>query len=97
LFSPLAVIAMIAVLLSQRPGPNGVPFSVGWAVSLIGITLGFMAIAETFTVHQSSNPPEWAGVLHLVIGAVLIVSGLWLLARGRRHAQAAGRLFTRRG
>ena len=96
LFSPLAIIAMIAVLLSQRPGPNGVAFLIGWAFSLIAITLGFMAIAGTFTVHRPSSPPKWAGAVHLIIGVVLISSGLWLLVRGRRrmramaHAQGPG-------
>ncbi len=91
LFSPLAVIAVIAVLLSRRPGLNGVAFLAGWAISLIGITLGFVAIAGTFTVHKSSSPPKWVGVLHLVIGVVLIGSGIWLLVRGRRRTQAMAR------
>ena len=91
LFSPLAIIAMIAVLLSQHPGPNGVAFLVGWAIALIGITLGFMAIAGTFTVHRPSSPPEWAGVVHVIIGVVLVASGTWLLLRGRRRMRAMAR------
>jgi Sap, sulfolipid-1-addressing protein len=88
LFSPLAIIAMIAVLLSDHPGPNGVAFLVGWAISLIAITLGFMAIAGAFTVHQPSSPPAWAGAVHLIIGVVLVSSGIWLLVRGRRRVRA---------
>jgi hypothetical protein len=31
-----------------------VAFLAGWAISLIGITLGFMAVAGTFTVHRAT-------------------------------------------
>lgn len=88
LFSPLAVIAMIAVLLSHRPGPNGSGFLAGWVVAVLAVLLVSLAIAGSFSVHHPSDPPRWVPVVRLVIGTVLIASGAWMLARGHRRVKA---------
>ena len=42
-------------------------------------------------MHRPSSPPEWAGLVHLIIGVVLVASGIWLLVRGRRRMRAMAR------
>ncbi len=76
LLSPLAVVAVVVVLLSSRPGPNGVALLVGWFLGVV-LVLGLgLALAAGLAGRQKSDPPLWVEVLRIVIGVVLILSGI---------------------
>jgi threonine/homoserine/homoserine lactone efflux protein len=85
--SPLAVVAMIAILLSHHPGSNGLAFLIGWTIAVVGIVVAALLIAGTLTVQRPADPPGWVPGVHLAIGAILVLSGVWMLRRGRHRVR----------
>ena len=86
--SPLAIMALIAMLLSKRAKRNGVAFLIGW-IAAIAVTLAIsFAGLSLLGVQRDSTPPLWLAYLRFVIAVVLIVLGIYLLRRGRGRAVA---------
>lgn len=91
--SPLAIMALVAVLLSRRAQANGVLFLLGWVVGLgLVLWLSFVVL-DALQVHERHDPPLWVPVLRLLIGAGLLWAAVLVYRRGtarkRQMAQAA--------
>lgn len=85
--SPIAIIAAIAVMFSQRAKPNSLAFLAGWvfgAASALAVTFWILTLLE---VHERHNPPTWASVLHIIIGLILLVSAYLMYTRIRHRLQ----------
>lgn len=95
--SPLSIIPGILVLHTGRPRPTGLAFLVGWLVGLAALTSVFLA-ASGLVGGLREQPPGWASGLRVVVGAALIVFGLyrWLTRHKSAHMprwmQSMGRL-----
>ena len=86
--SPLAIMALVAVLVSQRARANGTAFLIGWAVALIA-TLGVSYLVFGFLeVHENREPPLWAAFVRLVIALLLIGAAIWAYRRGHNRVLA---------
>jgi len=84
--SPLAIMALVAVLVSQRARANGTAYLIGWSVALIavlGISFGVFGLLD---VHQYGRPPLWTAYVRLVIALLLILGAVYVYRRG--HARA---------
>lgn len=86
--SPLAIMALVAVLLSERARKNGVAFFLGWTLA-VAISLGVsFAVFGFLEIHERSVPPLWVPVVRLAIGALLLIGAVWIYRKGAAHATA---------
>lgn len=92
IMSPLAIIGVVAVLLSARARPNSLAFLAGWvlgACAAIGVTY---LILSRLAVHEHHDPPLWVPILHLTLALVFAVgSGIMFVASQRIKAISAER------
>lgn len=89
-FSPLAIMALVAVLLSNRARVNGIAFLVGWALAITAILALSFGFLGQFKPTDSAATPVWVSVLHVVVGLLLVAAGVWQSRKGRTklHAMA---------
>jgi hypothetical protein len=93
--SPLSIIPAVLVLQSARPRPSSLAFLGGWLLGLAVLTaLSVAASGALGGLHKS--PPTWASWLRVVLGAALIVFGVfrWLTRHGHSETPAWMRSFS---
>lgn len=73
--SPLSIIPAVLVLHSPHPRPTGLAFLAGWLVGLAALTAIFVEVSNLFGALD--EPPTWASWLRIVVGAALIVFGIY--------------------
>jgi threonine/homoserine/homoserine lactone efflux protein len=85
--SPLSIIPAVLVLHTPRPRPTGLAFLAGWFVGLAVVTLIFVQLSS-LGGGLRDKPPGWASWLRIVVGAALIVLGIyrWLNRNKSAHA-----------
>lgn len=93
ILSPLAIMALVAVLLSERARVNGIAYLVGWTLGLIFVLGLSIVIFGILNVHSVREPPVWASTLRLVLAVVLIGGAVWVYRKGaaRIRLMAAAR------
>jgi threonine/homoserine/homoserine lactone efflux protein len=86
--SPLSIIPAVLVLHTPRPRPAGLAFLAGWLIGLAALTIVFVEISSLF--GDLGKPPGWASWLRIVIGAALVVFGVyrWLTRKRSAHTPA---------
>ena len=84
--SPLSIIPAVLVLHTPRPRPTGLAFLAGWLVGLAVLTAIFVEVSNLLG-GVGNKPPGWASWLRVVIGAALIVFGVyrWLTRKRSAH------------
>ena len=91
--SPLAIMALVAVLLSRSPRSNGIAYLIGWFVGLAGVMALFLRLFPVLEVHAIGEPPVWVALVRVLIGLFLSASAVWVYRKGRaqisRMAEAA--------
>ncbi|MFF2087897.1 GAP family protein [Nocardia sp. NPDC058176] len=91
IMSPLAVIAVVAVLFSRRARVNSVAYLVGWVAGIV-VSLGAAyAVLVALDVHDRLDPPLWLSILHLTLAAVLLVGAWYVFTRERQRLRALAR------
>lgn len=92
--SPLAIMALVAILLSRRARLNGVFFFVGWALGVaIGVGVSFVVFGF-FEVHALNDPPVWVPILRLLLGVLLLIGAWWIFRRGQTSVTKMARAST---
>lgn len=93
--SPLSVIPAVLVLHTPRPKPAGLAFLAGWVLGLAVLTSLFLAISGLLG-GMGGQPPSWASWLRIVIGAALIVFGVfrWVTRHSKPHQMPGTRQLT---
>ncbi len=86
--SPLSIIPAVLVLHSSRPRPTGLAFLFGWLVGLAVLT-GIFVLASGL-MGTLDKPPSWASWMRVVVGALLIVFGLYRFLTRKRSAHTPG-------
>ncbi len=85
--SPITVIPAVLVLQAPRPRPSGLAFLAGWVLGLAALTaLSVAASGMLGGLHKS--PPTWASWLRVVLGAALIVFGIYRWLTRHRHTES---------
>lgn len=88
--SPLAIMALVAVLLSRNARTNGIAYLLGWFLGLAGIMALGLWLFPMLAVHERNEPPLWVPVVRLLIGGFLVSAAVWVYRKGRaRIAQMA--------
>lgn len=84
--SPLSIIPAVLVLQTPRPRPAGLAFLAGWLIGLTALTSIFLAVSGLIG-GLGGKPPGWASWLRIVVGAALIVVGIyrWLTRKKAAH------------
>ena len=83
--SPLALMALVAVLLSKRARVNGIAFLLCWMLGLSGLLVLFVGVFTVFEFTAIAEPPPWVPAVRLVLGLFLTASAVWVYRRGRAH------------
>lgn len=72
--SPLPIVGVILMLLSTKAKVNGPVFLIGWLAGLAIVVGGIVAFVDPDRLNQSDGDPSTlSGVLHLVLGALLLL------------------------
>lgn len=87
--SPLTIIPAVLVLHTPRPRPTGLAFLAGWLVGLAALTAIFIVISNLLG-GLGKQPPGWASWLRIVIGAALIVFGIYRWSKRKESAHMPG-------
>lgn len=74
--SPLSIIPAVLVLHTPRPRPTGLGFLAGWLFGLAALTAIFVEVSS-LAGGLRDKPPSWASWARILIGAALIVFGLY--------------------
>ena len=74
--SPITVIPAVLVLQASRPRPTGLAFLAGWAVGLAAV-IAVCVQASHMLSGAHKEPPIWASWLRVVLGAALVVVGIY--------------------
>lgn len=86
--SPLSIIPAVLVLHTPRPRPTGLAFLVGWLVGLAALTAIFVEVSNL--LGDLDKPPRWASWVRIVVGAALMVFGLYRWLTRNRSAHTPG-------
>jgi hypothetical protein len=83
--SPVAIIAVILMLLTPRARTNGPAFIVGWLAGLAVVGAVVLLVAGPTNANDNGEPATWVDILKIVLGAFVLRIALrqW---RGRPHA-----------
>jgi threonine/homoserine/homoserine lactone efflux protein len=83
--SPLSIIPAVLTLHTTRPRPTGLAFLAGWLFGLAALTTIFVEMSDL--VADLNKPPSWASWVRIVVGAALIVFGIyrWLMRKRSAH------------
>ena len=86
--SPLSIIPAVLVLHTPHPRPAALLYMVGWVVALFALTAVFVGVSGL--IGSLDKPPTWASWLRIVVGAALIVFGVfrWLARNRSAHMPA---------
>lgn len=74
--SPLPIIAVVLMLVSARARTNGPAFVLGWLLGLAIVGAIVFALAGPADSAEGGDPPTWASVVQLVLGAALLLLAL---------------------
>jgi hypothetical protein len=87
--SPLTIIPAVLVLHAPRPRPASLAFLAGWLAALAALTAIFVAVSGLLGgLHKT--PPAWASWLRIVVGAALIVFGVYRWLSRHHHTRMPG-------
>jgi Sap, sulfolipid-1-addressing protein len=87
--SPITIIPAVLVLQAPRPRPSGLAFLAGWVLGLAGLTALCVAASGLLGgLHKST--PSWASWLRVVLGAALILFGIYRWLTRHRHTESPG-------
>ncbi|GAB2448490.1 MFS family permease [Conyzicola lurida] len=81
--SPLAIMALVAVLVSRRARANGVAFLIGWIVAISAALAVSYLVFGSLELHERATPPLWVALVRLLLALVLLVSAVFVYRRGR--------------
>jgi hypothetical protein len=85
--SPMAIVAVVLLLLTPRARTNGLAFLAGWVAGIAGAGALLLALAGPAGASDHGGPAAWLSWLKLALGVllVLVAARQW---RGRSHAGA---------
>jgi threonine/homoserine/homoserine lactone efflux protein len=74
--SPLPIVAVVLMLVTERGRVNGVSFLVGWVVGIAAAGTILLLVASGAGAHDEGQPADWVGWLKLVLGVCLLLLAL---------------------
>lgn len=92
--SPLAIMALVATLLSQRGPVNGAAFAAGWSLAVFVLLAGWLGIFAALGVEPRTDPPGWAAPVRILFAGMLLLVAGYVARSGRKHSAAMARADT---
>jgi threonine/homoserine/homoserine lactone efflux protein len=86
--SPLSIIPAVLVLHTPHPRPAALMYLLGWVIALAGLTAIFVGVSGL--IGSLDKPPTWASWLRVIVGAALIVFGIFRWLTRHRSAHMPG-------
>ena len=83
LLSPLALMALIAVLVSPRARVGGIAFALGWLAGIALVLAVAFLVFGALQVRALREPPLWVPILRLLLGLLLVGAAVVVYRRGR--------------
>ena len=83
--SPLPIVAVVLMLVSDRGRVNGPAFVLGWWVGLAVVGLVVLGVAGGAGATNEGEPASWVDWVDLLLGLLLVALAAWQW-RGRPHA-----------
>jgi threonine/homoserine/homoserine lactone efflux protein len=82
--SPLPIVAVVLMLVTERGRVNGPAFVAGWCAGIAVVGAIVLAISSGVDATDSSGPATWVDVVFLLLGLglILLAAMQW---RGRPH------------
>jgi hypothetical protein len=71
--SPIAVIAIILMLLSKRGAANSTSFVVGWMVGVVGASAALLALSGVLGKGPHGGGPGAPSIVEVVLGSFLVL------------------------
>ena len=84
--SPLPMLALLLMLISEHETANGGAFALGWMSALAAVAGGAVIVGVSF---NTSHPPAVVKTIEVAVGVILIGTGL-LAWRTHRRTSAKG-------
>jgi hypothetical protein len=94
--SPLAIMALVAVLLSRLRRVNGIAYLLGWILGLGGLLALFLWIFALIDVQQPGTPALWVPIVRILLGLLLVAVAVWVYRRGAVAIQRMAAVSTPR-
>lgn len=82
--SPVAVLALLGIMLSDRPVRNSVCFSAGWALAVSCLFGGWLAALHATGAAGPAGDGSILRVLHLLVAVCCLGGAVWTFRRSRR-------------
>ena len=92
--SPLAIMALVAVLLSDRARQNGLAYFVGWTLAIIVVLAVSLLLFALVGIDERSEPPMWTYGVRLLLGVLLALAAVVVYRRGRARVIAMAKAVT---
>lgn len=87
-FSTVPILAALVILLSPNRSRAAIPFLIGWVGGMFGVVVLATALAQAVPTSRVPRREEEAiGTLEIIVGAALILVGLWTLWLARRRTE----------
>lgn len=74
--SPLPIIAVILILLSQKGRSNGVAFLLGWIIGLAVAEVAVLALVNLINLTPGTGPLKFIAWFKVAVGVLLIFLGI---------------------
>jgi threonine/homoserine/homoserine lactone efflux protein len=71
--SPIPIVAVVLMLVTERARVNGPAFVAGWLVGLAVVGAIVLAIAGGADANEEGEPATWVSLLKLVLGLLLLL------------------------
>jgi threonine/homoserine/homoserine lactone efflux protein len=71
--SPVPIIAVVLMLVSERARVNGPIFVVGWLAGLAAVGVLVLAVVGPNNTNDSGEPATWVSWLKIVLGVLLLL------------------------
>ncbi|MFY9677094.1 MAG: GAP family protein [Glutamicibacter protophormiae] len=82
--SPLAVLALLAVLFSRRPRLNGLMYLLGWSAAVIAVTVVSYLVFNGLAPNSEAHSWRWVAITRLVLGTVMFIGAWYTYSRSPR-------------
>jgi len=92
--SPLAIMALVAVLLSDRARQNGVAYLLGWTVAIVVVLAVSLLLFALGGIDDRGEPPAWTYGVRLLLGVLLALAAVVVYRRGRARVVAMASAVT---
>ena len=92
--SPLAIIALIAVLLSRDASQNGLLYLLGWSCAVVIALFGSYLLLDNFHRDTSTELPAWVSMVRLVVGILIGFGAVWTFRRSKAKIDAMAKAST---